>query len=158
MCWSLCFVAVLEETQERIGKIGELKHHVAVNVNAQSRADDELSPSDPEKGKVGNDRMSFERYWSSNKWIAVAFHDAKDFTATRTPRDTMSVLLGKNGGNTVPGLRSKFNEILLPALRNRGWTECTPHPNSKKKACYRSPQGIEVRCNCLLGHPLKVKF
>lgn len=151
MCWSLCFSAILESTQP--GKVKSSR------VKTENTQDLEAQTGEQDTCKVENHRMSFERYWSSNPWIALAFQDAKKFAEKKCPRNVTSLVSGSSNEEKVPGLRDAFKEILLPVLKDRGWKENTSSPNSKKRAFYSAPDGVEVRDHDnLKGFPMKRIF
>jgi len=138
MCWSLCFSAIVESTQQ-----GKLQRNKVKNKKTRDSEAPEAQTKEKDICKMDNHRMSFERYWSSNPWIAFAFSDAKKFADNRNPRNFPPLSSENSSENKVSGLRDAFKESILPALKNRGWIEHTSSSNSKKRAFYSAPDGAE---------------
>jgi len=155
MCWSLCFVGIQEAAQENMADVArridreakkkreELTESVLQTSTSVGTVGIETSTVDSEEWKQKQLAQSFDRYWSSCHWAQSALRDFQEFAKGTRPRDPTKLLV--HDSNESIALSEAFEDIIFPALKNRGWREQTPSTNSRKKKKLVGPDGSTVR-------------
>jgi hypothetical protein len=156
MCYTLTLTNLLETVHADVGEVAkriertEQKKIEKTQENIESAL---ASPSPATNEDVNSIEwkekqlsLSFNKFWTSNKWAADALLGIISISETRPPRD-ISTLQNDDVANSTP-LLDAFIENIWPALKTRGWQEHIIDDDDRERRTWLSSAGETVSTFC----------